>query len=41
MTAAALQELVDVIRRIEGRLSVLEAKARSHPTAEMSLPNRR
>jgi hypothetical protein len=40
-TAVALQELVDVIRNIEDRLSVLEGKGSIHPTAEMALPNRR
>jgi hypothetical protein len=40
-TAIALQELVEVVRNIENRLSVLEAKGRINPTAEMSLPNRR
>jgi uncharacterized membrane protein YccC len=39
--AIALQELVEVIRTIENRLSVLEGKGRIHPTAEMGLPNRR
>ena len=40
-TADALDELVDAIRSIEGRLSALEGR-RSHPraTAEMELPNR-
>jgi uncharacterized membrane protein YccC len=37
----ALQELVEVIRNIEKRLTVLEGKGRIHPTAEMGLPNRR
>jgi hypothetical protein len=40
-TAIALQELVDVVRNMEGRLSALESKGRIHPTAEMDLPNRR
>jgi len=40
-TAVALQELVEVVRDIEGRLSVLEGKGRIRPTAEMDLPNRR
>jgi hypothetical protein len=39
-TAIALQELVDVVRNIEGRLSALEGKGRIRPTAEMDLPNR-
>ena len=39
-TAIALQELVDVVRNMEGRLSALESKERIHPTAEMDLPNR-
>jgi hypothetical protein len=39
--AIALQELVDVVRTIESRLTALEGKGRIHPTAEMSLPNRR
>jgi hypothetical protein len=39
-TAIALQELVDVIRNIEGRLSALEGKGRIRPTSEMDLPNR-
>jgi uncharacterized membrane protein YccC len=38
--ADALQELVDVVRAIEGRLSMLEGKGRLRPTAEMDLPNR-
>jgi hypothetical protein len=38
--ADALQELVDVIRALEGRLAMLEAKRRPSPTAEMDLPNR-
>jgi hypothetical protein len=37
----ALSELVEVVRNIEKRLTVLEGKGRIHPTAEMSLPNRR
>jgi uncharacterized membrane protein YccC len=40
-TAIALQELVDVVRDIESRLSVLENTGRIHPTAEMGLPNHR
>jgi len=36
-TADALQELVDVIRNIEGRLSALENKAHPHPTEAMAL----
>jgi len=40
-TAIALQELIDVVRNIEDRLSVLEGKGRINPTAEMGLPNRR
>jgi len=39
-TADALQELVDVIRSVEGRLSVLESKGSPRRTAEMDLPNR-
>jgi uncharacterized membrane protein YccC len=38
--ADALQELVDVIRTIEGRVSLLEGKAHPHPTQQMELPNR-
>jgi hypothetical protein len=38
--ADALQELVDVVRALEGRLAMLEAKRRPSPTAEMDLPNR-
>jgi hypothetical protein len=38
--ADALQELVDVVRALEGRLSMLEARRRASPTAEMDLPNR-
>jgi uncharacterized membrane protein YccC len=37
----ALQEIFDVVRNIENRLSLLEGKGRIHPTAEMGLPNRR
>ena len=40
-TADALQEIVDVIRTIESRLSTLEGKGHLHPSAEMELPNRR
>jgi hypothetical protein len=40
-TADALQEIVDVIRTIEGRLSTLEGKGHLRPSAEMELPNRR
>ena len=39
-TAIALQELVEVVRDIEDRLSALEGRGRLHPTAEMDLPNR-
>jgi uncharacterized membrane protein YccC len=40
-TADALQEIVDVIRTIEGRLSALEGKGHLRLSAEMELPNRR
>ena len=40
-TADALQEIVDVIRTIEGRLSALEGKGHLRPSREMDLPNRR
>lgn len=40
-TAIALQELVDVVRNIESRLSALESTGRLPPTAEMGLPNHR
>jgi uncharacterized membrane protein YccC len=40
-TADALQEIVDVIRTIEGRLSTLEGKGPLRPSAEMELPNPR
>jgi hypothetical protein len=40
-TADALQEIVDVIRATEGRLSTLEGKGYLRPPAEMELPNRR
>ena len=40
-TAYALQEIVDVIRTIEGRLSALEGKGHLRSSAEMELPNRR
>jgi hypothetical protein len=40
-TAIALQELIDLVRTIESRLTALEGKGRIHPTAEMGLPNRR
>jgi uncharacterized membrane protein YccC len=40
-TADALQEIVDVIRTIEGRLSALEGKGHLRPSAEMELANRR
>jgi uncharacterized membrane protein YccC len=39
-TTDALQELVDVIRAVEGRLAALEGKAPLRPTAAMDLPNR-
>jgi hypothetical protein len=37
-TADALQELVDVVRNIEGRLSALEGKGKSHPTELAPVP---
>jgi predicted fused transcriptional regulator/phosphomethylpyrimidine kinase len=37
----ALESIVEAVRKLDGRLSVLEGKGRIHPTAEMSLPNRR
>jgi hypothetical protein len=37
----ALQELVEVVRNLDKRLTVLEGRGRIHPTAEMGLPNRR
>jgi len=40
-TADALQEIVDVVRTIESRLSTLEGKGHLRPSAEMELPNRR
>lgn len=40
-TADALQELVDVIRAIEGRLSALEGEGNARPTDAMDLPNRK
>jgi uncharacterized membrane protein YccC len=40
-TADALQELVDVVRNIEGRLSALEGKGKPYPTEAMALPNRK
>jgi len=40
-TADALQEIVDVVRTIEGRLSVLEGKGHPRTSPEMELPNRR
>ena len=40
-TADALQEIVGVVRTIEDRLSVLEAKGHPRSSAEMELPNRR
>jgi uncharacterized membrane protein YccC len=39
--ADALQELVDVIRTIEGRLSALEGKGNARATDEMELPDRK
>jgi len=33
-----LQELVDVVRNIEGRLSAVENRGRPHPTEAMALP---
>jgi hypothetical protein len=39
-TADALDELVDAIRSIEGRLSALEGRSHPRATAEMELPNR-
>jgi uncharacterized membrane protein YccC len=40
-TADALQELVDVVSYIDGRLSALESKGKPHPTEAMALPNRK
>jgi hypothetical protein len=40
-TAIALQELVDVVRDIDSRLSALKSTGRIRPTAEMGLPNHR
>jgi hypothetical protein len=40
-TADALQELVDVVRYIDGRLSALESKGKPNPTESMALPNRK
>jgi hypothetical protein len=40
-TADALQELVDVIRAIEGRLSALEGKGDARHADGMTLPNRK
>jgi hypothetical protein len=37
-TADALQELVDVVRNIESRLSTLEGKGKSHPTELAPVP---
>jgi hypothetical protein len=37
----ALSELVEVVRNIDKRLTVLEGKGRTSPVAEMGLPNRR
>jgi uncharacterized membrane protein YccC len=39
-TADALDELVDAVRSIEGRLSALEGRSHPRSTAEMELPNR-
>jgi hypothetical protein len=39
-TMEALQDLVDAVRAVEGRLEALESKARLRPTVEMELPNR-
>jgi hypothetical protein len=40
-TADALQELVDVIRAIEGRLSALEGKGHGRPADAIELPNQK
>ena len=40
-TADALQELVDAVRTIEGRLSAIEGKGNARPTEAMALPNRK
>jgi hypothetical protein len=40
-TADALEELVDVIRAVEWRVSALEGKATVRPTEAMALPNRK
>jgi hypothetical protein len=37
----ALSELVEVVRNIDKRLTVLEGKGRISPVAETGLPNRR
>jgi hypothetical protein len=39
--ADTLQELIDVVRYIDGRLSALERKGKPHPTEAMALPNRK
>jgi hypothetical protein len=39
-TIEALQDLVDAVRVVAGRLEALEGKVRLRPTAEMDLPNR-
>ena len=39
--ADALQELVDVARNMDGRLSALESKGKLYPTESMALPNRK
>jgi hypothetical protein len=40
-TADALQELVDVIRAVEGRLSALEGNWNAPASDPMALPNRK
>jgi hypothetical protein len=40
-TADALQELVDVVRNIDGRLSALGSKGKPRSTESMVLPNRK
>jgi hypothetical protein len=37
----SLQELVDIVRTVEGRLSTLESKGKPHPTEAMAHPNRK
>ena len=37
-TAAAMQELIDIVRTLEGRIADLEREGRARPAKAMDLP---